>query len=84
MKPHYSDAAHDTTMGSSMSLAALRGQLGASGINTTKWWLDVQAAIVQTLQETVPKMAALRSYHYPGARVNLFTLLRWVSVGWAV
>jgi hypothetical protein len=81
MQPHYDDAYHDTAMGSSMSLAALRGQLGSAGVNTTKWWLDVQATILQTLQETVPKMEALRSYYYPAARSNFFTMLRLVAAG---
>ncbi|WIA31923.1 hypothetical protein OEZ86_002783 [Tetradesmus obliquus] len=76
MQPHYDDAYADTAMGSSMSLAALRGQLGSAGINTTKWWLDVQGTIVQVLQEAVPKMEAHRSYYYPAARANFFTMLR--------
>jgi hypothetical protein len=63
-------------MGSSMSLAALRGKLGSEGVNTTKWWLDVQSIIVQTLQTTVPKMEAQRSWHYSSARQNFFTMLR--------
>jgi hypothetical protein len=79
MQPHYDDAYHDTAMGSSMSLAALRGKLGADGVNTTKWWLDVQSAIVQALQSTVPKMEAQRSYYYSTQRANFFTMLRLVS-----
>lgn len=79
MQPHYDDAYADTAMGSSMSLAALRGQLGSAGINTTKWWLDVQGTIVQVLQEAVPKMEAHRSYYYPAARANFFTMLRLVG-----
>jgi hypothetical protein len=79
MKPHYDDAYHDTHMGSSMSLAALRGKLGSAGVNTTKWWLDVQSTIVQALQSTVPNMEAQRSWHYSTARSNFFTMLRSVT-----
>ncbi|WIA11255.1 hypothetical protein OEZ85_011381 [Tetradesmus obliquus] len=76
MRPHYDDAYADTDLGSSMNLAALRSQLAAQGVNTTKWWLDVQAAVVQTLQAVAPKMEAQRKGRYPDALVNLFTLVR--------
>lgn len=76
LQPHYAEAFADTEMGSSMSLAALRGYLSSQGVNTTKWWLDVQSVIVQVLHAVTPKMEHVRSYYYPEQRSNFFTLIR--------
>lgn len=76
MEAHYKDSGTDSSLSSTMSLAAISSYLASQGINTTAWWLDVQSQIVQLLQHTAPNMAQGLRSNYPGSRVNFFTLLR--------
>lgn len=45
--PHFADAGNDTNFGTSMTLTALRSYLDSKGVDSQKWWLDVQTAILQ-------------------------------------
>lgn len=47
MLPHFDDAGNDTSYGTTMTLAALRSYLDSNGVDSHKWWLNVQTAIVQ-------------------------------------
>lgn len=76
MLPHFADAGNDTNYGTSMTLTALRSYLDSKGVDSQKWWLDVQTAILQALQKTTPLMRAQQAVKYTGQRTNFFSLLR--------